>query len=526
MASGTISAILEGAAARHAASTAVVDGGRRWTYAELAQRVEARASEWRERGVARGDRVAVLDWNSAAYLECYFAAARLGAVLNPLNPRLAAAELAEILADSGAKLLIASRELSALAEAARAGTALEAVLAGEDEPRAGGSAPPPSPARPQDLAQLYYTSGTTGRPKGVQLTHENVCVHAETAASELALSGNDRWGHFAPLFHLADAWATFAITEQGGVHVVARRFEPDPVLELIEKEKVTVTNLIPTMLKRLVESPRARTARLSSVRLVLSGGAPIAPALVRAILDVFRCEYVQTYGMTETSPYLTLGLLSERARGLPAEELLQRRARTGRSFRAVELEVVDERDQPVPADDRTVGEIRVRGRTVTPGYWNRPEETAAAIRGGWLYTGDLAVIDAEGSVNIVDRKKDMILSGGENIYSVEVENALYEHPAVLETAVIGLPDVDWGEAVHAAVVLRAGTSAGAPELIAFCKRRIAAYKAPRSIEFLPELPKTGSGKIAKAELRERARRRSREVQASPESSRWNAPSGS
>ena len=255
------------------------------------------------------------------------------------------------------------------------------------------------------------------------------------------------------------------------------------------------------MLKRLVECAGVRGARCPSLRLVLSGGAPISPALVRQVLSVLRCEYAQTYGMTETSPYLTLGILSEHLRQLPEAEVLRLRARTGRPFGPVELEVVDERDRPVPPDDRTVGEIRVRGPTVTPGYWRRPEETRRAIRDGWLYTGDLAVLDAHGFVNIVDRKKDMILTGGENVYSTEVENALYEHPAVLEAAVFGVPDETWGEAVTAAVVLRPGVRVTAAELVAFCRPRIAGYKVPRSIEFLEELPKTGSGKISKQTLR-------------------------
>jgi acyl-CoA synthetase (AMP-forming)/AMP-acid ligase II len=226
---------------------------------------------------------------------------------------------------------------------------------------------------------------------------------------------------------------------------------------------------------------------------------------VRAVLDVLGCEYAQTYGMTETSPYLTLGILPEHLRGLDEAELLRLRARTGRPFGEVELEVVDEHGRRVPPDDRTVGEIRVRGATVTPGYWNRPDETAAAIRGGWLYTGDLAVIDAHDLVNIVDRRKDVILTGGENVYSTEVENALHEHPAVLEAAVFGTPDETWGERVNAAVVLREGREASARELIDFCRARIAAYKAPRAIEFVAELPRTGSGKISKLALRTRLR---------------------
>jgi acyl-CoA synthetase (AMP-forming)/AMP-acid ligase II len=331
-----------------------------------------------------------------------------------------------------------------------------------------------------------------------------VCVHAQWAVEELALTGGDRWGHFAPMFHLADAWATFALTQVGGVHVMVPRFEPDSALEAFERERITLTNLVPTMLKRLVESPRARTADFRHLRLVLSGGAPISPALVRQVLATFRCEYVQTYGMTETSPYLTVGILTEAQKRLAPEEVLRLRARTGRPFGGIELEIVDERGARVPADDRTVGEIRVRGATVTRGYWNRPDETARALREGWLYTGDLAVLDAHGLVNIVDRKKDMILTGGENVYSTEVENALYEHPSVLEAAVFGRPDPAWGESVNAAVVLRAGERVEAEELRAFCRARLAGFKVPRTIEFLAELPKTGTGKISKHRLRTRA----------------------
>jgi len=502
MAHATIWAILEEAERRFGAAPAVREGARASTYAEFAARVGARAAQWRALGIGPGERVAVLDWNRGAYLECYFAAAGLGAILAPLNHRLAPPELSEILSDAGARLLIAGRSLAELVEALRArATPVEHWLWSEDEP-------PPAPFRParvapDDVAQLYYTSGTTGRPKGVMLTHRNVCTHAEWAVRELDLCARDRWGHFAPLFHLADAWATFALTQVGGLHVVAPRFEADAALALVRSEGITLTNLIPTMLKRLVESPLSGPC--PSLRLVLSGGAPIAPALVRQVLEVLGCEYAQTYGMTETCPYLTLGLLPEALRRAAPDEVLRRRARTGRPFGGIELEVVDERGARVPADDRTVGEIRVRGATVTSGYWKRPEETARALREGWLYTGDLAVLDAHGFVNIVDRKKDMILTGGENVYSTEVENALYEHPAVLEAAVFGLPDETWGECVNAAVVLKDGRRVGADELIEFCRARIAAYKAPRAIRFLSELPKTGSGKISKQALRAAAR---------------------
>jgi acyl-CoA synthetase (AMP-forming)/AMP-acid ligase II len=235
---------------------------------------------------------------------------------------------------------------------------------------------------------------------------------------------------------------------------------------------------------------------------MLSGGAPIAPSLVRRILATFRCDYVQTYGMTETSPYLTLSLLHPHLRSLPEEERLRYMCKTGRPFRGVTLEVVDADGRPIPRDGHTVGEIRVRGDTVTPGYWQNPEATAQAFDAhGFLRTGDLATIDAEGYVDIVDRKKDVIKTGGEAVYSVEVENVLHRHPAVLECAVFGIPDPVWGEAVTAAVVLRPGCAAIARELIDWCRERIAHYKAPAQVRFLAELPKTATGKISKRLLR-------------------------
>jgi len=237
---------------------------------------------------------------------------------------------------------------------------------------------------------------------------------------------------------------------------------------------------------------------------MLSGGAPIAPQLVQRIVEVFRTEYVQTYGMTETSPYLTLGLLSDEQSRLSEEERFRLRVKTGRPFRAVELRVVDDAGRPVPADGTTVGEVLARGPTVTPGYWKRPDATAEAFTAdGFLRTGDLATLDAYGFLDIVDRKKDVIISGGEKVYSTEVEHRLAEHPAVLEAAVYGEPDDEWGERVRAAVVLRAGHTADSAALAAFCRERLAGFKVPRAFDFLAELPRTGSGKIAKRALRAR-----------------------
>ena len=532
----------------HGSRLAVIDGRRRLTYDEVGWRVDRLANHLGTRGLAPGDRLAVLLPNSLEFLEAYFAAPKAGLVLVPLNTRLIADELAGILRDSGARVLMTHDSLLPLVrEVARLDTPLEGLLiVGELEgtgsfsqplearmwvepyetvmagPDQGSGDLPPLPAPPEAVAQLYYTSGTTGRPKGVMLTHTNVSVHARAATQELSLSSREVWGHFAPLYHLADAWATFAVTAVGGCHVMLPRFDAGAALEHIQTHGITLTNLVPTMLNLMVKHPRAGEFDCSSLRLLLSGGAPIAPELVRQTMALFHCDYAQTYGLTETSPYLTLSLLPDHLRDLPEEERLAYRARTGRPFMTVELRVVDDQGRRVADDDRQVGEIQVQGPTVTPGYWQSFGDASlvpgkgTSIRfmadrssftpDGWLRTGDLATIDGRGSVNIVDRAKDMIITGGENVYSLEVEHALFEHPAVLEAAAFGLPDEHWGERVAAAVVLRpgeAGEATGVEELMGFARRRLAGFKVPRSIFLVDELPRTGSGKIVKRELRER-----------------------
>lgn len=507
--------ILERARRLYPEHLAVVDGGRRLSYRSLGSEVDALAHHLRHRGIGAGDRIATLLPNSTPYLASYFAAAGLGAIVVPLNTRLTADELAFILGDSGAAALIADPGFAPLAQQAlaRSPTVRLAVSSGQPFPASTLSTVDAYPGEqsatgfeavltpPDGVAHLYYTSGTTGHPKGVMLTHRNVWVHALSAVAELGLSERDTWAHVAPMFHLADAWASFAITWVGGRHVMVPKFEARETLATFERERVTLTNLVPTMLNLMVKHPDRGAFDYSSLRLLLSGGAPIAPAVVRAILETFGCEYVQTYGMTETSPYLTLSLLKEHLRRLPADEQLRYRAKTGRPFLAVELRVVNDAGLPVAADDQEVGEIQARGETVTPGYWNRPDATEQAFTAdGWLRTGDLAVIDKEGYVTIVDRRKDMIITGGEKVYSTEVEFVLYQHPGVLEAAVYGSPDPVWGEAVAAAVVARPGMALTEEELVTFCRSRLAAFKLPRRVRILDELPKTGSGKILKRAL--------------------------
>ncbi|HEY7681773.1 MAG TPA: long-chain-fatty-acid--CoA ligase [Gemmatimonadales bacterium] len=507
--------ILARARRLHPEQLAVVDGGRRLSYREVGLRVDALARHLQDRGLGAGDRFATLLPNGLACFDCYFAAAGLGAILVPLNTRLHPDELAFILGDSGTRALIADPCFGPLAAevVARSPGVQTVISTGPTFPLstlAGAEAYPDrdvasgftaAQTPPDRVAHLYYTSGTTGRPKGVMLTHRNVWIHALAAVAELGLNQRDVWAHVAPMFHLADAWATFAITWVGGRHVMLSRFEAGAALELIEREHVTLTNLVPTMLNLMVKHPDSRRFDYRSLRLLLSGGAPIAPEVVRAIVETFDCEYVQTYGMTETSPYLTLSLLKEHLKALSPEAQLGYRAKTGRPFLAVELRVVDDGGREVAADERQVGEVQVRGETVTPGYWNRPDATAEAFTAdGWLRTGDLAVIDDEGYVTIVDRKKDVIITGGEKVYSTEVEFVLYQHAAVLEAAVYGTPDPVWGEIVTAAVVARPGMLLSEEELVTFCRPRLAAFKLPRRVRFLPELPKTGSGKILKRAL--------------------------
>lgn len=521
--------LLESARALDPDGIAVLTGGPPLSYRIVHATAVALAASIRELGIVPGDRIAIMDRNTPAFLVWTFAASAAGAILVPLNIRLSAREIAAVLEDADPTLVVALSDFKGLIEQATASLpSIRRATMGPE--RDGGDHPMGLPLRtnlaedfephrpgPGDVAHLYYTSGTTGRPKGVPLTHRNVVSHALAATSELDLASDDVWGHFAPMFHLADAWAILAITAVGGAHVFLPEFSPLLALKVIEDTGVTVTNLVPVMLQRMLHAAQTdgRQIDTGSLRLVMSGGAPIAPETVRAVLDVFRTEYVQTYGLTETSPYLTLAILEPRHRELSAERQLALRSRTGRPFETVELEVVDGLGRPVVRDDKEVGEIVARGSSITPGYWNQPEETAAAFRHGWFHTGDLATINKDGWVNIVDRKKCVIVSGGENVYSVEVENALYSHPSVLECAAFGVPSKEWGEEVRAAVVLRSGTFPDEGEaegkageeisgeaLREHCLSLIARYKVPRVIQILEELPKTGSGKIAKRLLRD------------------------
>jgi acyl-CoA synthetase (AMP-forming)/AMP-acid ligase II len=498
---------------------AIVCGEGRWTYQEFCYRINRLSHGLEGFGIGKDDKVAILHPNCHAFLEAYYAIPQIGAISVPINYRLSPGEIAFILKDSESRVLIADsmfkNHLAPIQEEIRG---IERILWTGGTRESDGSidlnyekvleqaddSPLPDPlVSGEDIAQIYYTSGTTGRPKGVMLSHKNVTTHALGTIAEIHLTDCDVWLHVAPLFHLADAWATWAVTWVGGTHVLVREFEAEAVLGTIEREKATLTNLIPTMLNLMVNHPAVGRFDYRSLRVLLSGGAPIAPEVVRRIVETFKCDYIQTYGMTETSPYLTLSILKGHLRELSDEDQLRFKSKTGREFIGVELKVVDEQGKEIKKDEKEVGEIIAKGDIVTKGYWKLPEETKKSIKDGWLYTGDMAVMDEEGYVTIVDRKKDMILTGGENVYSTEVENVLYTHPAILECAVIGIPDQKWGEAVKGFVVLKSGQNATEQEIIQFCKERLAHYKAPKSIDFIGALPRTGSGKIHKKGFRDK-----------------------
>ena len=495
---------------------AVVCNNTRLTYGELFERSKKLSLYLKKKNIKKGDVISIIHFNCHYYIEAYFAASMCGAVLNSVNVRLSPNEIKFIMENSGSKLLIANQKYLSQLEPLK-NNLNDIIWTEADIPETLGGEYIEKiyssnfkynllceNLKDTDIAHLYYTSGTTGTPKGVMLTHKNVTTHAICAIAEFKISGNDNWLHAAPMFHLADAWAVFAFTAVGAKHTMVNDFKEEKVLSLIEKENVTISNMIPTMLNMLINFEKIKEFNMSSLRVILSGGAPIAPELVKKIIEIFACDYIQTYGMTETSPYLTVSILKSHLLQLSKEDQLKFKYKTGREFLGVTSRVVREDGNEVEHNGKEIGEILAKGDIVTPGYWNNIEATEKAFtKEGWLKTGDLANIDNEGYLNIVDRKKDMIVTGGENVYSTEVENIIYEHPSVLEVAVIGVPDIKWGEAVKAVIVLKAGNNTSEKEIIDFVKSRIASYKAPKSVDFVSNLPKTGSGKITKVPLKER-----------------------
>ncbi|MDR2156009.1 MAG: long-chain fatty acid--CoA ligase [Burkholderiaceae bacterium] len=499
---------LHRAVQQHGDRLATVFGARRQSYRALAARVARLASGLFALGVTPGDRVGVLLLNSDHYLEATLACWWTGAVLTPINTRWSAAEVAFSMNDCETPVLLIDRHHLAMLDALRAAVpVLKHVVFADDGPAPDGlldiealiaSHAPIEDARIGDdaLAGIFYTGGTTGRPKGVMLSHRNLYVAALGFLGEDYSVGADITLQTAPLFHMAGMSSLVNALFTGGRHVFLSAFTPEAVLHAISSEGVTSMLLVPTMIHRLVEHPRLASHDLRSLLRLQYAAAPMSSALLeRALAALPNCRFVQAYGMTELAPHATV---------LPSRYLLEDRhlgksASVGHAVRHTEVRIVDAEGQEVPRG--TVGEIVVSGPNVMQGYWRRPAETAAVLRDGWLHTGDGGHMDEDGFVFLADRLKDMIISGGENIFSVEVENALAQHPSVSMCAVVGLPSETWGEAVHAVVVLRPGASVTPEELQLHCRSLIASYKCPRSFEFRVELPLSGTGKVLKNELR-------------------------
>ena len=500
------------------AKTAVVDNDLRLTYAELQARVNRLSHALLALGVEPGDRVCILSPNSHFFLESFFATSQIGAVLVPLNYRLVAADHEYILNHAGVSVVLVDHEYTDIVDGIRANLTTvrhfivardgsdtllgltpdgwqdwETLIAGEPT-----SAPPAVARDENDLVSINYTSGTTARPKGVMLTHRNCTINAYSLIAHLRVSHDDVELWTLPMFHCNGWGGVYAITGMGGTHVVLRAVDGAEIFRLIERERVTFACMAPTVLRTILDYPDRAAHTIETKPRFIVAGAPPPAAFIDRLENELGWEFIEIYGLTETAPLLTVNHTDFNTE----KEDYPRRSRAGVPAIGVDLVVLDDNDQPVPKDNVSVGEVCARSNVVFKGYWEQPEETAKAIRDGYFHTGDLAVWDEVGSIHIVDRKKDVIISGGENISSPDIEDVLYRHPSVLECAVIGVPHEKWGETPKALVVQREGSNADEAEIIAFCRDNLAHFKCPTSVEFRDELPRTATGKLQKFKLRE------------------------
>lgn len=507
MAKTYLTQALHRAQALYPARSATVFGDRRRSYGELTERVSRLAGALRQLGIRPGDRVGVLAQNSDRYLELYYAVWWAGGVINPINTRWAPREIAWSLDDCQTRLLVVDAAYSHLVdELVKLSQSLRMIVNCGDGPTEGGmhdyeqliaDHPPVADAlrANDDLAGIFYTGGTTGFPKGVMLSHSNLWSSAIATMEHLAPPGSIGL-HAAPMFHLADGMFMMAQTLRGCTQVLVPGFEAATVMETIRREQARVSLMVPTMIQMLVDHPRFDASALASLKRIVYGASPISEALLaRAMERLPQTEFVQAYGLTEMSPLVSFLGAEYHGHGN------SRQRSAGQPAASVEVRIVDAEGKEQPRG--TVGEIAARGPGVMQGYWNQPGQTAAALRDGWLHTGDGAWMDEEGFLFIVDRVKDMIVSGGENVYSAEVENAVSQHPAVAACAVIGIPHPNWGESVHAVIVCQPAHPAPTLEEIRLhCRALIAGYKCPVSIEIRDSLPLSGAGKVLKTALRE------------------------
>lgn len=505
-----ISQILKRAVQTRGDMVATICAGRQHTYQQFSDRVQKFAGALQGLGIGDGERVGILAHNSDRYLEFYYATPWAGGVFVPVNTRLAVPEFAYWLKDSGSEILLVDDAFAGVVPELRDSVPglKHIIYIGDAETPEGmlnyetlvaENDPVEDAGRHNDeLAGLFYTGGTTGVSKGVMLSHRNFVSNTLNSMPAFNFNEGSRWLHAAPMFHIADGCAVFGVTMGLATHVFIPGFTPAATMQAMQDHKVTNTLLVPTMVNMVVNDPTVGDYDLSSVRDIVYGASPMPEAVIVKAIEVLpKCGFTHAYGQTECAPLVTFTGPEFHVLDGPNAGRFKS---AGRAAYSVDVRIFDENDEEVPYG--TVGEVCVRGPNVMVGYWNKPEQTAEALRGGWMHSGDGGYMDEQGFVYIVDRVKDMIISGGENVYSAEVENAVYQHPAVAECAVIGVPDEKWGEQVHAVVRLQEGAEAAAQDLIDHSHTLIAGFKCPRSVSFVTEpLPLSGAGKILKTELR-------------------------
>ena len=501
---------------QYPARTAVVCRDKRFTYKQFGERVGRLADALLQAGVKPDDRVAYLGVNSHQLLEAYYGVLEAGAVLLPLNIRLSAGELSYILNDAGATILFIDAQFLPLVDSFRSTlSTVKKFYLLEGDPDADWLAPDNyeallAQAKPyradilsideDAVAEIFYTSGTSARPKGVMLTHRNIYLHATHIAISFGAENGMVGLHTIPLFH-ANGWGVaHLLTLLGGKHVLLGSFDSKEVFRLIEAERIDTFNAVPIMASALVNHPDRTKYDLSSLKRIVLGGAASSPTLVREVEEKIGCECYAGYGLTETCPSLSLAQ-NKPELNWEGEQRYIGQSSAGFPIFGLEMRILDSDDRDVAQNGKDFGELAVRGDGVMKGYWNQPEASAEALRGGWFHTGDMAALTEDGCILIVDRKKDIIVSGGENISSLEVEKVILAHPAVLEAGVIPVSDEKWGEVPKALVILRPGATASEDEIIEFCRQRLAHYKCPRTVEFVDDLPKTATGKVLKKDLR-------------------------
>jgi long-chain acyl-CoA synthetase len=489
---------------------ALKTGDRVTTFREFNARVNRLIDALGRRGVGNGERLCLLSNNSSEFVEVFGAAEKGGFIVVPLNWRLTAAELLTLIRDARpAALFVQDKYLPRIREIREELAEVELFVAVGDpdagwegyEPflSGGSEAEPRVEISEDDVVYFIYTSGTTGTPRAAMHTHRSQLAHARQAAEAGGLTPEDVSLNVLPLFHIGGHSKRLAHTYMGCLNIMVDSFEPKELLEIVERERVTFLHLVPSMVAVLLELPQLPEFDLRSLRTIFYAASPMPVELLKRGLRAFGPIFMQGYGQSESGPDITSMSKSDHV-DLVTESGLSRLASAGRPVAGVELEIRDAEDRTLPAG--TVGEICARSPYLMKGYWANEEASREALRGGFLHTGDMGFVDADGFLYIVDRKRDMIISGGENIYPREIEEVLYRHPAVLEAAVIGVPDEKWVEAVKAILVLRSGASLTEAEVIDFCKAHLASYKKPKSVEIRTELPKSPAGKILKKELRE------------------------